>query len=92
MPKIATYRFLTFFLYSFDVLNEPPHIHVVKEKNCKQRSAKIWLYNLKIANRGSFSKKEMSLAIKVIKLHKKEILFSFQQIQQGKRIKTINFR
>jgi hypothetical protein len=32
MPKIAVYKFLTFFIFSYDALNEPPHLHVVKEK------------------------------------------------------------
>ena len=41
MPKIAVYKFLTFFIYAFDALNEPPHLHIVKEKGNRQRSAKI---------------------------------------------------
>lgn len=32
MPKIAVYKFLTFFIFSYDALNEPPHMHVAKEK------------------------------------------------------------
>ena len=32
MPKIAVYKFLTFFIYAFDALNERPHLHIVKEK------------------------------------------------------------
>ena len=53
MPKIATYKFLTFFIYSFDALNEPPHLHVVKEKGSRQRSAKIWLHSLKFSDQGN---------------------------------------
>jgi hypothetical protein len=43
IPKIVIYKFLTFFIYCFDVLKEPPHLHIVKEKGMKQKSAKIWL-------------------------------------------------
>ncbi len=42
MPKIAIYKFLTFFIVAFDAQKEPPHLHVVKEKGNRQRSAKIW--------------------------------------------------
>jgi hypothetical protein len=30
MPKIAIYKFLTFFIVAYDALKEPPHLHVVK--------------------------------------------------------------
>lgn len=49
MPKIAVYKFLTFFIFAYDVLNEPPHLHIVKEKGTRQRSAKIWLETFKVA-------------------------------------------
>jgi len=40
MPKIAIYKFLNFFIYAFDAINEPPHLHIAKEKGNRQRSAK----------------------------------------------------
>ena len=43
MPKIAIYKFLTFFIFAYDALNEPPRMHIAKEKGKRQRSAKIWL-------------------------------------------------
>jgi len=51
MPKIAVYKFLTFYIFAFDALNEPPHLHIAKEKGNRQRSAKIWLETLKIAEK-----------------------------------------
>ena len=51
MPKIAVYKFLTFYIFAFDELNEPPHLHIAKEKGNRQRSAKIWLETLKIAEK-----------------------------------------
>ncbi|NBV12593.1 MAG: DUF4160 domain-containing protein [Sphingobacteriia bacterium] len=48
MPKIAVYKFLTFFIFSFDALKEPPHLHVVKEKGIRQGSAKIWIESLSV--------------------------------------------
>ncbi|MDX2189604.1 MAG: DUF4160 domain-containing protein [Bacteroidota bacterium] len=55
MPKIAIYKFLTFFIYAYDALNEPPHLHVVKEKGSRQRSAKIWLNSLIVEEKGTLS-------------------------------------
>jgi hypothetical protein len=48
MPKIAVYKFLTFFIFAYDAMNEPPHLHIVKERGNRQRSAKIWLDTLKV--------------------------------------------
>ncbi len=53
MPKIAIYKFLTFYIFAYDTLNEPPHMHVAKEKGNRQRSAKIWLKTFEIAEKGS---------------------------------------
>ena len=52
MPKIAIYKFLTFFIFAFDAINEPPHLHIAKDKGNRQRSAKIQLETLKVAEKG----------------------------------------
>ena len=52
MPKIAIYKFLTFFIFAFDAINEPPHLHIAKEKENRQRSAKIWLDTFKVSEKG----------------------------------------
>ncbi len=92
MPKIAIYKFLTFFIYSFDVLREPPHLHIVKEKGMRQKSAKIWLKTLEIAEKGSLNDTDIRLALKIIKLHQVELLESFEKFKQGKEVKTIKFK
>jgi len=92
MPKIAIYKFLTFFIYSFDVLKEPPHLHIVKEKGMKQKSAKIWLKTLQIAEKGTLTDTDIKLALKIIKLHQAELLESFEKFKEGKKVKTIKFK
>jgi hypothetical protein len=92
MPKIAIYKFLTFFIYSFDVLKEPPHLHIVKEKGMRQKSAKIWLRTLEIAEKGTLTDTDIKLALKIIKLHQVELLGSFENYKQGKEVKTIKFK
>ena len=32
MPKIAVYKFLTFFIFAYDTLNESPHLHILLKK------------------------------------------------------------
>ena len=81
MPKIAVYKFLTFFIFSFDVLNEPPHLHVVKEKGNRQRSAKIWLDSLKVANKGSLTDRDLSQSLKLIRNNQKLLI----KLKQGKK-------
>ncbi|GMU86966.1 MAG: hypothetical protein AMXMBFR48_22070 [Ignavibacteriales bacterium] len=90
MPKIAIYKFLTFFIFAFDALREPPHLHIVKEKGNRQRSAKIWLDSFLVADKGSLSDREIALAIRLMKKHQKVLLESFNSAKKGKKIKTIN--
>ena len=92
MPKIAVYKFLTFFIYSFDVFREPPHLHIVKEKGMRQKSAKIWLRTLEIAEKGTLTDTDIKLALKIIKLHQYDLLESFENHKQGKKVTTIKFK
>ncbi len=92
MPKIAIYKFLTFFIFAFDALNEPPHLHVVKEKGNRQRSAKIWLETLKVAEKGTLSEKELNQALNLIKNNQSVLIASFNKVKKGEKIKTIKFK
>ena len=91
MPKIAIYKFLTFYIFAFDALNEPPHLHIAKEKGNRQRSAKIWLNTLEVANKGSLSDKDLNVALKLIENNKKILISAFNKIKEGKKIKTIKY-
>jgi hypothetical protein len=92
MPKIAIYKFLTFFIYAFDAINEPPHLHIAKEKGNRQRSAKIWLETLKVAEKGSLTETDLKQAIKVIKENQPILIESFNNIKAGKKITTIKIK
>ena len=89
MPRIAVYKFLTFYIFSFDALYEPPHLHIVKEKGTRQRSAKIWLNTMKVAERGTLSDSEINQAIRLMKKHQESLIESFNKVKAGKKIKTI---
>lgn len=89
MPKIAVYNFLTFFIYSFDAINEPPHLHVVVEKGRRTRSAKIWLNSLEVAEKGSLTEKELNLALRLIEKYKHSLTEAFEKASRGEKIRTI---
>ena len=92
MPKIAVYKFLTFFIFAYDALMEPPHLHIAKEKGNRQRSAKIWLETLKVADSGSLSDKELNTALGLIKDHQKQLIEAFDKVKNGEKIVTIKFK
>lgn len=92
MPKIAIYKFLTFFIFAFDALNEPPHLHIAKEKGNRQRSAKVWLKSLKVAEKGSLTEVDLKQALKVIKENQQILIDSFNNVKAGKKITTIKIK
>jgi hypothetical protein len=68
------------------------NLHIVKEKGMRQKSAKIWLKTLEIAEKGSLNDTDIRLALKIIKLHQVELLESFEKFKQGKEVKTKKFK
>ena len=51
MPKIAVYKYLVFFIVSYD-LRERYHLHVVNTKGRKTLAAKIWLDPIEVFEKG----------------------------------------
>ena len=92
MPKIAIYKFLTFFIFSYDALNEPPHLHIVKEKGHRQRSAKIWLNTFEVAEQGTLTVAELNQALKLIKANQQILIDAFNKVKTGQKVKTIKFK
>jgi hypothetical protein len=92
VPKIAIYKFLTFFIFAYDALNEPPHLHVVKEKGNRQRSAKIWLETFNIAETGTLNEKELNQAISLIKKNQIILIDAFNKVKNGQKITTIKLK
>jgi hypothetical protein len=92
MPKIAIYKFLTFFIFAYDALNEPPHLHIVKEKGNRQRSAKIWLETFKVTEKGTLNEKELNQAISLIKKNQIILIDSFNKVKNGQKITTIKLK
>lgn len=79
-------------MFSYDAIFEPPHLHIAKEKGNRQRSAKIWLRTLQVAEKGSLSDRDLSLAIKLIKGNQKILIENFNKVKAGKKITTIKLK
>ena len=92
MPKIAVYKFLTFYIFAYDALNEPPHLHIAKEKGNRQRSGKIWLLTFEIAERGSLTVKDLNRAVKLIKSNQQILIEAFNKVKAGKKVATIKLK
>ena len=92
MPKIAIYKFLTFYIFAFDALKEPAHLHIAKEKGNRQRSAKIWLNTLEITERGSLSDNDLNQALRLIKINQQILIDAFNKVKEGKKVTTIKLK
>ncbi|MBI4645522.1 MAG: DUF4160 domain-containing protein [Bacteroidia bacterium] len=92
MPKIAIHKFLTFYIFAYDALNEPPHLHIAKEKGSRQQSAKIWLNTFEIEERGSLSEKEINQALKLIKSNQQILIEAFNKVKEGIKVTTIKLK
>jgi hypothetical protein len=58
-------------------------LHIVKEKGTRQKSAKIWLKTLQVAERGTLNVKELTLALNLIKKYQTELIDSFNKVKSG---------
>ncbi len=93
MPKIAVYKFLTFFAYMFDAVGgEPPHLHVSKTKSRSTRFAKIWLDSLEFAESGDFTEKELLLVTKLVTVNQAILLDLFHSARAGKKVKAVTLK
>jgi len=89
MPKIAFYKYLTFFIVSFDTLKEPPHLHIAKEKGKRTYSAKIWLKTLEFSDKGSLTKEELNLVKKLVSKYQTELLSLFEKAKKGRKFEPM---
>lgn len=87
MPKIAFYKHFTFFIYMYDLLNEPLHLHVAKEKGNRTYAAKIWIETLEFAERGNFSQKELNLIRKLVENNREYLTSQCEKAKRGEKVK-----
>lgn len=73
-------------------MNEPPHMQIAKEKGTRQRSPKIWLKPLEVAERGSLTDTDLNKALKIISYHQQVFIDAFNQVKEGKKVKTLKLK
>ena len=90
MPKIAVYKNLIFFYVSFDI-NERRHLHIVNKRSYKH-SAKIWIDDCSVFEKGSLNKEELSLARKLILANRLEIEHEIDNFIHGEKTKLLKLK
>ena len=74
MPTILRARAYRFFFSSAD-RNEPPHVHVKREKMV----AKFWLEPVVLERAGGFTRVELNTIAKLVQAHRDEFLESWYE-------------
>ena len=69
MPTILYSGPYRFFFYSGDC-QEPPHVHVERERNV----AKIWLEPIRVQSTGGFRRNEINRILRLTEEHLEELL------------------
>ena len=67
-------------------------MHIVKEKENRQRSAKVWLETFKVVEKGTLNEKELNQAISLIKKNQIILIDSFNKVKNGQKITTIKLK
>lgn len=67
-------------------------MHIAKEKRNHQRSAKIWLKTLEIAEKGSLTDTDLNKALKIIKDNLQFFMDAFDKLKERKKIKTLKLK
>lgn len=88
MPKLAVHSNLIFFIVAYD-LSERWHVHVANNRSERKRSAKIWLDTLEVFEQGNLSRKEINLAVSVLKDNKDKFLEALLTFAAGGKPKTL---
>ena len=89
MGKIATYKFFTLFVVSFDLFKEPAHLHIIKEKGNYNNPAKIWLDTLVFAEVGDLTQVEQNAVRDLVGKNLNLFKESFEALKRGEKVKSI---
>jgi len=91
MPKIAIYKYLLFYIVSYD-LNERLHLHIGNTKSRKGTDAKIWIDTAEVFSKGDLSKEELAVCCKLIEKNRAEIISVIHNFASGKKQKPIQLK
>lgn len=91
MPKIAYYKYLWFYIVSYD-LQERLLLHVGNSRTRKGSDAKIWIDTAEVYSGGDLSKQELNLCCKLIDFNRNRIIESIANFASGKKQKAIQLK
>ena len=92
MPKIAVYKYLVFYIVSYD-LTEQLHLHVFSKKHNRNDGAKIWIKpEIKVFYRGALSNEEINLALHLLKKNNHLIKDLIEKFRRGEKIKSLQLK
>jgi len=89
MSKFAFYKFFTFIVFSHDLLNEPPHLHIVKSKSNRIYSAKIWIESLEFSATADFTKTELALIKRLVEKSRDIFFEMWNSAKRGEPVKIL---
>lgn len=90
MPKIALYKFFSFFFYAYD-LAERRHVHVEAKKGRFRKPAKIWIEGkVEVFEPGNLSQSELNEVCRVVERNLDELNRQFDRFARGVKIRLLN--
>ena len=91
MPKIALYKYLVFFIVSYD-LKERFHLHIVRTKGMKSRAAKMWMDPIEIFDKGDLTNVEINIVLKLMEKNQDEIKQKILNFATGNKSKPLSLK
>jgi len=92
MGYLATWKFLVYFITSFDALYERPHVHITSENGNRDYTAKLWLDTLEWHETGNLSNKELNEALEMATKYQIELLEAFAARKRGEKYPIIKMK
>ena len=85
-PAIHRERGYVFYFRMYDLLHEPPHVHVGKGSDTGGASdAKIWLDPIAVARAGRFGTQELNRMLRIVEKRRKQFLEEWNHYAQRGR-------
>ncbi|TDE18312.1 DUF4160 domain-containing protein [Dyadobacter psychrotolerans] len=83
MPKIAIYKYLTFYFFTADWFgSEPPYLHVSNTKR-RGKSAKIWMETMEFSDIGDLNQQDLNLVQKLVATNQNRLLKYWESVKAG---------
>jgi hypothetical protein len=91
MPKIAFYKYLWFYIVSYD-LSERLHLHVSNTRTRKGNDAKIWIDTAEVYSAGDLTKEELTICCKLIAKNREQIIAGIRNFASGGKQKPFQLK